>query len=112
MTSGQIPKTLRLVRGGVVLGTIDVKPADPQSPWRTGAFKPSAEFEPVRELFEHELRVLRANTTDDPEQWDEWEAVHAELHDPGMRLESEDRSFVADEILIHIDGKEAWWRAD
>jgi hypothetical protein len=110
MAGGQVPGTLRLVRGDVVLGTIAVNPSDPDSPWESGVFKPSAEFEAVRDLFEHELRVLRANTTDDPEQWDEWEAAHAELHDPGLRLEAEDKSFVADEILIHIDGEEAWWR--
>jgi hypothetical protein len=27
-----------------------------------------------------------------------------------MRLQARDESYEADEILIHIDGKEAWWR--
>ena len=107
-----MPQTLRLVRGDVLLGTIAVKPVDAKSPWQTGGFSPAPGFEDVRELFEHELRVLKANTNDDPDQWDEWEAVHAELHDPGLRLEAEDHSFVADEILIHIDGTEAWWRIE
>lgn len=112
MSKQQMPRTLRLVRGDAVLGTIAVKPVDADSPWLTGGFRPSPEFESVRDLFEQELRLLRANTNDDPAQWDEWEAVHAELHDPGLRLEAEDRSFVADEILIHIDGSEAWWRSE
>jgi hypothetical protein len=64
----------------------------------------------VRGLFERELLLLRANTDDDADQWDEWENVHAELHEPGIRLQSPDKSYAADEILIHIDGKEAWWR--
>ena len=112
MPKQRIPDSLLLVRGGVMLGSIAVKPPDPSSPWSSGVFRPTAEFEAVRELFEHELSLLRANTADDPEQWEAWEAAHAELHDPGLRLEAEDRSWVADEILIHIDGTEAWWRAD
>lgn len=107
-----MPQSLRLVRGDVLLGRIDPKPADAKSPWQTGGFEPAPGFESVRELFAHELRVLKANTHDDPDQWEEWEAVHAELHEPGLRLESEDHALVADEILIHIDGAEAWWRVE
>lgn len=107
-----MPQTLRLVRGDVLLGTIAVKPKDAKSPWQSGGFAPAPAFEDVRELFAHELRVLKANTNDDPAQWDEWEAVHARLHEPGLRLEAEDDSFIADDILIHIEGTEAWWRTD
>ena len=112
MTRQQIPRALELVRGNVVLGTIDVKPGDSDFPWHSGAFHPSAAFESVRGLFEDELRLLRDNTSDDSGQWDDWEAVHAELHEPGMRLQAADRSYEADEILIHIDGSEAWWRSE
>ena len=108
----QLPKTLQLVRGQAVLGTISVRAPEPGSPWSSGTFEASAAFEPVRELFETELRLLQANTTDDPAQWDEWESAHAELHDPGVRLASPDGTFVLDEILIHIDGTEAWWRVE
>ena len=106
----QMPRTLQLVRGDNVLGTIEVKPGSADFPWFSGAFQPSAQFEAVRDLFEHELKLLRANTTNDSDQWDDWEAAHEELHEPGLRLEATDRSYVADEILIHIDGMEAWWR--
>lgn len=112
MTNLQIPRTLELVRGSDVLGTIEVKPGDADLPWRSGAFRPAAEFEAVRDLFEHELRLLRNNTTNDSAQWEAWESVHAELHDPGMRLQARDQSYVADEILIHIEGSEAWWRSE
>ncbi len=108
----ELPRTLELVRGYTLLGTIDVKPKEADQPWYSGAFHPLAEFEAVRGLFELELRLLQGNTSDDPAQWDEWEAVHAELHEPGMRLQSADKSYAADEILIHIDGKEAWWRIE
>ena len=112
MTAQPIPKSLALVRGGVVLGTIELKQGDASPPWQSGAFRPSPEYEAVRELFEEELRLLRGNTTDDARQWDAWESVHAELYDPGLRLESLDKSWRAEEILIHIDGGEAWWRTD
>lgn len=108
----QLPKTLELVRGYTLLGTIDVKPGDGDLPWSSGAFHPSAEFEAVRGLFERELLLLQGNTDDDAVQWDEWESVNAELHEPGMRLQSPDKSYATEEILIHIDGKEAWWRSE
>jgi len=106
------PRTLQLFRGDALLGAIDVKPGDGDLPWRSGAFRPSASFEAVRGLFEQELRLLRANEADDSALWDDWEEVHAELHEPGIRLEAADKSYTADEILIHIDGSEAWWRDD
>lgn len=107
-----LPRTLELVRGYDIIGTIEVNPAGEDPPWHSGAFHPTAKFEDVRGLFEQELRMLRANTSDDAAQWDDWEAVNSELHDPGLRLQSSDKSYVADEILIHIDGKEAWWRTE
>lgn len=109
---GKMPRHLELVRGGSVLGTIEVKPGDGDFPWFSGAFEPSPDFEAVRALFAQELRLLRANTEDDANQWDVWESVHGELHGPGLRLQSLDRTFAAEEILIHIDGSEAWWRSE
>jgi hypothetical protein len=108
----KLPSTLELVRGNAILGTIDVKPGDADFPWFSGVFHPLAEFEAVRELFEHELQLLRANTTDDSAQWDVWETVNAQLHEPGLRLQAPDRSYATSEILIHIDGAEAWWRGE
>lgn len=112
MSRQQMPGTLELVRGNAVLGTIEVRPGEGDFPWYCGEFRPSAEFEPVRDLFEQELGLLRANTSNDSAQWEDWEAVHAELHEPGLRLQSPDKSYEADEILIHIDGAEAWWRSE
>ena len=111
MPNRSIPATLELVRGGEVLGTIDVKPEAADFPWTSGVFHPSAKYEAVRGLFERELALLRANTEDDAEQWDDWEAVHEELHGPGLRLRGAD-AYAQDEILIHIDGTEAWWRGE
>ncbi len=112
MSKPQWPENLELVRGDAVLGTIDVSAGQADFPWFSGVFHPTKAFDPVRELFEHELALLRANTSDDAAQWDDWEAVHAELHEPGLRLRSPDGSYEDGEILIHIDGAEAWWRSD
>ena len=112
MPKQPMPHTLELVRGDAVLGTIDVKPGDGDLPWRSGAFHAAPAFEAVRALFEQELRMLQDNTDDDDAQWDDWEAVHAELHEPGLRLRAADQSFADDEILIHIKGSEAWWRSE
>ena len=107
-----MPRALELVRGEDVLGTIDVKPGDADYPWHSGVFHPSAMFESVRGLFEDELRLLRANTTDDPAQWDAWEAAHARLNEPGLWLQGADESYTTDEMLIHIEGNQAWWRLE
>jgi hypothetical protein len=108
----QMPEFLDLVRGNVVLGTIDVRKGEADFPWYSGVFHAAAEFEQVRDLFERELALLKANTSDDSAQWDDWEDVHAELHEPGLRLEARDKAYSADEILIHINGNEAWWRSE
>ena len=112
MARQDVPGNLELVRGEDVLGTIVVKPGGADLPWYSGDFHPSARFDGVKRLFESELQLIRANTTDDPAQWDAWEAVHARLHEPGLRLQSPDLSYIDDDILIHIDGPVAWWRSE
>ena len=112
MSKQKLPETLELVRGDVVLGTIEVKPGEADFPWYSGAFQPTPAFDSVRDLFARELELLRANTSDDSAQWDDWEDVHAELHDPGISLRAADGSYEETEILIHIDGTEAWWRGE
>lgn len=112
MSNEPLPRTLELRRGDSLLGTIEVKAGDEDFPWHSGAFRPAPGFDSVRELFADELRLIQENTRDEPAKWSDWEAVHDELHAPGLRLQSADRSYVAEEILIHIKGSEAWWRDD
>ena len=60
-------------------------------------------------------RLMRAREHENdlnPAQWEAWESAHAELHEPGLRLQAADKSYAADEILIHIQGSEAWWRGE
>lgn len=108
----QVPKSLELVRGNVVLGTIEVITREADSPWSSGVFHAAPAFDAVRDLFERELKLLQANTSDNAAQWDDWEAVHDELHEPGIRLEAKGKGYDADDILIHINGTEAWWRTE
>jgi len=106
-----LPPKLHLIRGAANLGTITVNPGL-EGDWYSGAFEPTPEFEAVRDLFERELALLQANKSDDSAQWDEWEDAHAKLHDPGLKLRAPDMSYQADEILIHVNGAEAWWRIE
>jgi hypothetical protein len=111
LSARQLPEVLDLVRGNTHLGTIEVKKGEADLPWYSGAFEPAPAFEAVRGLFERELEMLQANTDDDDAQWDDWEAVHEELHEPGLHLRSPDKAYTFGEFLIHIKGTEAWWRA-
>ena len=108
----RLPDTLKLVRGDAVLGTIAVNHGGADAPWFSGTFSAAPAFEDVRELFERELQLLRANENDDDATWDDWESVHEELHEPGIRLAAVDSGYTVDEILIHINGSEAWWRTE
>jgi hypothetical protein len=110
--TAKLPDTLNLVRGDTLLGTIAVNHGGAEPPWFSGTFAPAPGFEEVRDLFERELQLLRANSNDNSAAWDVWEAVHAELHDPGLRLCTPDSSYMEEEILIHLNGSEAWWRID
>ena len=108
----QVPQLLNLIRGETLLGTIRVNPGHADFPWSSGTFQAAPEFESVRPLFERELRLLRDNANDDAATWDDWEDTHAELHDPGLRLVAPDGGDTLEEILIHINGTEAWWRGE
>jgi hypothetical protein len=110
MAPQTVPKSLELLRGGALLGTIELDAAHSDFPWYGGTFKPSSAYEAVRDLFERELEILRANKDDDNAQWDEWESIYAELSEPGLHLQSADGSYMAGELLIHVDGSNVWWR--
>jgi len=110
MSTRKMPATLDLVRGEVLLGRIDVKPGRGDFPWSSGVFHPTPEFGVVRDLFAHELALLRANESDDSAQWDDWEAVYDKLVEPGLKLRTADGGYEEGDLLIHIEGTEAWWR--
>ena len=66
----------------------------------------------VRALFAQELALLKANEADDQAQWDDWEEIYETLVEPGLRLRAADGAFLEGELLIHIDGTDAWWRTE
>jgi hypothetical protein len=111
MANRKLPPSLDLLRGEVLLGRIDVKPGGADGPWSSGTFHPAPQFASVRDLFARELALLKANENDDAAQWDDWEAVYDELAAPGLRLFTEEAGGAGhEELIIHIDGAEAWWR--
>ena len=110
MANRKIPASLDFLRGEVLLGRIDVKPNGGDPPWSSGTFHPTPEFAGVREMFARELALLKANEADDAAQWDTWEALYDALAAPGLRLRTADGGFEDGELLIHIDGTDAWWR--
>lgn len=97
----------RLLRGDTILGYVTSDNTKFDQPWFAGTFKPSAEFETVRPLFERELRLLDTLDTDTT---DEYEALWEVIEGPGLRLESIDTGESIHGMLIHIDGDTAWWR--
>jgi hypothetical protein len=112
MSSRKMPVSLDLVRGDVLLGSIEIKPEAADFPWQAGAFRPSSAFEEVRALFAQELALLKANEADDSAQWDDWEEIYETLVEPGLRLRAADGAFLEGDLLIHIDGTDAWWRTE
>lgn len=100
----QSVSTLSLFRGDVLLGTITSDVAKTDFPWFKGTFDPAPGFEGVRELFEKELSLL------DADKMEEWEAVWEEIMVSGLSLQSVPGGQIFDELLIHIDGVETWWR--
>ena len=112
MSTRKMPATLDLVRGDVLLGSIEIKPEAADFPWQAGAFRPLSAFEEVRGLFAQELALLKANESDDAAQWDDWEAIYETIVEPGVRLRAADGAYLEGDLLIHIDGGEAWWRSE
>ena len=92
----------KLYRGNVLLGIITH--TDDDFPWHNGTFKATEAFSEVKDLFEQELILLEERS------YDEWERLYDELSKPGIRLVSMDDNSVIDELLIHVQGDDVWWR--
>lgn len=94
--------TWELEVGGKVVGTLRVR--GPDQPFFLCDFEPSPEFESVRSLFAEELRLLNGD------QMDAWNEAYERILSRGLRLRSVETGEVLDELLLHIDGHEAWFR--
>jgi hypothetical protein len=89
----------RLLRQDELIGEIVIEQGD--FPWLSGRFAPAPAFAAWKPLFDRELALM------EEENWDEWEAVAAEIHDnlllvaPGGPVA---------EFLLHIEDDQAWFR--
>lgn len=94
----------RVVRDGVLLGTLTRTDSDP--PWWEGAFEPAPDFESIRPLFDCERELLDAD-----DDMDAWSFAYDELAN-GLVLEPLDGRDPITEFLLHIeaDGRRASWR--
>lgn len=94
----------RVVRNGVLLGTLTRTGSDP--PWWEGDFEPAPGFELIRPLFDRERELLDAD-----DNMDAWGLAYDELAN-GLVLEPLDGRDPITEFLLHIeaDGRRASWR--
>jgi hypothetical protein len=73
-------------------------------PWLNATVRATPAFGEVRPLFAEELRLL-GRLDEDPEAWEAaYDRVRLEVS-----LVRPD-GFAVPEFLLHVDGKDAWWR--
>src|SRR6187399_1488216 len=82
MSSRKMPVSLDLVRGDVLLGSIEIKPEAADFPWQAGAFRPSSAFEEVRSLF---ARATSSSTSTGPMRGGARSDVRG-VNDAGVRI--------------------------
>ncbi|MEE9912108.1 MAG: hypothetical protein K4571_10330 [Deltaproteobacteria bacterium] len=93
-----------LIRGTKILGIITHDVDD--FPWHRGTFQATEDFEDVKQLFEEELELIELNDLNS----DKWDNIWSEIKKPGLHLVALEQNKVINTFLIHINGKEAWWR--
>ncbi|MCC7103974.1 MAG: hypothetical protein IT307_02410 [Chloroflexi bacterium] len=92
----------RLCLDNAVLGRLMRRDTD--RPWTNCDFEPTDAFERVKPAFDEELQLLNAGWMDD------WEEAYERIAALGMTLEDENTGEKITEFLLHIDGKDAWFR--
>lgn len=92
---------------GVLLAELEVTDGD--FPWLSATVRPTEAFEPVRPVFEAELRALRASEdgADDGEV-DAWERAYLEVRAAVVLIDPDGQP--VSEFLLHVEGDQAWWR--
>jgi hypothetical protein len=100
-----MPAKWRLLREGVVLGTLQDCQPDyrPALPWFRCRFTPTAAFEEVRALFDEDQRLLNERRIE------ECEKVHREINALDLRLETPEGQTLAP-WFIRIAGEELLFR--
>jgi hypothetical protein len=90
------------MEGQTVLGVLTVTDVD--QPFILCSFQPTEEFEHHRSLFEERLRLV------ENEDWSAFEAVDEQIRRLGLVLKRMNDGAEIDEFLLHVRGKEAWFR--
>jgi hypothetical protein len=94
---------LELRRGGDLLGVLSYVGTD--MPMFIYRFEPTLRFSEVQPLFDEELRLLNAD------EMDAWESAYDKINALGLTLEPTDGGPPIREFILHIEGREAWFRA-
>ena len=97
-------ETYLLLRGDSTLGSVIVQDALCDFPWYGGRFEARAEFAAVADLFRAELTLLEEDSMGP------WEAVWAQIEEPGLKLVQIDGGEPVVNLIIHIEGTTARWR--
>lgn len=97
----------KLTRDGTLLGKLTYRELD--QPWFLCDFEPTTAFQTVAPLFERELQALETGFAKQGDE-DKWEEIFAEISQLGLHLEPLDQGELITDFLLHIDGKEAWFR--
>lgn len=97
-------ETYLLIRGDFTLGSVMVQDALCDFPWYGGRFEAKPAFAAAADLFRAELRLLEEDSMEP------WEAVWAQIEEPGLKLVPEDGGEAIFNLIIHIEGATARWR--
>lgn len=90
-----------LWEGDVLVGNLYEYSLD--FPWVLCRFEPTDTFGDLRELFDREMSLLKA------EKWDESQSVYNEIERRVKLIDPGDPSMI-ESFVLHIDGNEAWFR--
>ncbi len=92
-----------LLKDGVRLGSLSHTRSD--QPFHYYYFEPTAAFAEVAPLFAMELRSLNSDDVD------QWLLDYDRIEKLRLALVSPDGSARIDELVLHVSGNEAWFRA-
>jgi len=96
----------QLWQGDILLGTLVLTHLD--QPFVYASFEATEAFEDVRGLFDEELRLLEDATTD--VLMDAWGEAYDRVDSLGLSLKSLDGAEPITQLLLHIRGRDAWFR--
>ena len=94
-------RRFELREGAVLVGTLYEYSLD--FPWVLCRFEPTPSFGDLEALFAEEMSLLKA------EKWHESQVVYNKIERRVKLINPDDPSMI-EAFVLHIDGKEAWFR--